>query len=68
MKSARQCEASTVDPIWAGPVSFLVVGQGVIATRQLQEAISGVLFCDFRAILRNSPANPLRCLAVSKLR
>jgi hypothetical protein len=47
MKSARRCLAPTRGSDLGRPFSLLVVGQGVIATRQLQEAVSSVLFCDF---------------------
>jgi hypothetical protein len=49
------------------PVSFLVVGQGVIATRQLQEAISGVLFCDFSRHSAELSGEPSKVLGISEM-
>jgi hypothetical protein len=67
MKSAQRCSASTrgSDPV--SPVSFLVVGQGVIANRQLQEAISGVLFCDFLSHSAELFGEPSKMLGIIEM-
>ena len=48
------------------PVSLLVVGQGVIATRQLQEAVSSVLFCDFASHSAELFGEPSKVLGISE--